>query len=79
RTKDKIIAYLASPYVKGCGKKQSLRIVNALGENTIEIIMKEKESALIGIKGIGKNKAIKIANCVLETYELQNIIGELSL
>ncbi|MEK0286103.1 ATP-dependent RecD-like DNA helicase [Caldifermentibacillus hisashii] len=79
RTKDKIIAYLASPYVKGCGKKQALRIVNALGENTIEIIMKEKESALIGIKGIGKNKAIKIANCVLETYELQNIIGELSL
>lgn len=78
KTKEKIIAYLSSPFIKGCGEKQALQIVNNLGENAIEIIMQKKENALIGIKGIGKKKAISIANSVLATYELQNIISELN-
>lgn len=78
KTKEKIIAYLSSPYIKGCGEKQALRIVNHLGENAIEIILKEKEKALNGIKGIGKKKAATIANSVIATYELQNMISELS-
>ncbi|MFD2658616.1 helix-hairpin-helix domain-containing protein [Gracilibacillus thailandensis] len=78
KTKEKIISYLSSPFIKGCGEKQAIRIVNELGENAIEIIMKEKEEALLGIKGIGKKKAITIAHSVVQTYELQNIVSELS-
>lgn len=78
KTKEKIVAYLSSPFIKGCGEKQALRIVNELGENTIEIIMRDKEQALVGIKGIGKKKAITITHSILATYELQNIIAELS-
>lgn len=78
KTKEKIIAYLASPFVKGCGEKQATLIVNALGEDTVEIIMKDGEKALIGIKGIGKKKACCITESVRATFELQNIIAELS-
>ena len=78
KTRDKIIAYLSSPFVKGCGEKQAIRIVEALGTNAIELIMDEREKALAGIKGIGKKKAVSIAYSVAATYELQNIIAELS-
>lgn len=78
KTKEKIIAYLSSSFVKGCGEKQAIKIVDSLGTNAIEIIMEQGENALQGIKGIGKKKAISIAHSVLETYELQNIIAELS-
>jgi exodeoxyribonuclease V alpha subunit len=78
KTKEKIIVYLTSSFVKGCGEKQALRIVEKLGENTIETIINEGESALIGIKGIGKRKARTITDSVRTTYELQNIIAELN-
>lgn len=78
KTKDKIISYLSSPFVKGCGEKQAIRIVESLGTNAIEIIMNEKENALVGIRGIGRKKALSIAQSVAATYELQNIIAELS-
>lgn len=79
RTKEKIIAYLSSPFVKGCGKKRAEKIFNVLGENAIDIILAEKEQALINIKGIGKKDAEKIAASISETYELQTIINKLAL
>lgn len=78
KTKDKIIAYLTSPFVKGCGKKKAEKIVNKLGVNAIEIIMDKREKALEGIKGIGEKRANSIVESVLATYELQNIIADLS-
>lgn len=36
KTKEKIIAYLSSSFIKGCGAKQAIRIVEALGEETIQ-------------------------------------------
>lgn len=76
KTKEKIIVFLAS--LKGCGNRHAARIVNTLGENAIEIIMREKEEALLRIKGIGKKRASTIAQSVIANYELQNIISELS-
>lgn len=78
KTREKIIAYLSSPFVKGCGEKQAKRIVDKLGTDAIEIILEQKEQALTGIKGIGKKKAKWISDSIAESYELQNIIGELS-
>lgn len=77
QTKEKAIAYLSSTFVKGCGEKQAQRIVEKLGENAVQIIMREQEQCLAGIKGIGKKRAVTIAKSIQETYELQNIIGEL--
>lgn len=78
KTKDQIVSYLSSPFIKGCGEKHAIRIANALGENAIEIIMTEKENALFGIKGIGKKRVRDIVQSVLETFELQKFISELS-
>lgn len=77
KTKEKIIAYLSSPFIKGCGQKQAIQIASELGENAIEKIIQEREKALINIKGIGKTRAAKIVQSVLATYELQNIINKL--
>jgi exodeoxyribonuclease V alpha subunit len=76
KTKDKIIAFLTSSYVEGCGKKQAQRIVEALGENAIEKIIKEKEKCLLNIKGIGKKRAILIAQSVEKSYELEQLMSK---
>lgn len=77
-TKEKALAYLSSPFVKGCGPVQAARIVAALGDDTINRIEKEGPVCLLGIKGIRKKKAEQITASVKETFELQNIIAELS-
>ncbi|WP_028987640.1 SF1B family DNA helicase RecD2 [Thermicanus aegyptius] len=74
QTKDQIIAYLASPVVKGCGPKRAAQIVDHLGENALKIMMEQGESSIQGIKGIGKIKAQKIVDSVRQTYELQQIM-----
>ncbi|WP_053071945.1 SF1B family DNA helicase RecD2 [Ornithinibacillus contaminans] len=79
QTKEKALAYLSSKFVKGCGKVQAKKIVEKLGDNAVQTIMREQEKCLKGIKGIGEKKAISIAKSVKETYELQNIISELTV
>lgn len=78
-TKDGVIAFLSSGLVKGVGKKRAIDIVNKLGDKAIEIINQEGEKALEGIKGIGKKTAQKIAASIKETFEVQNIISQLSV
>jgi len=77
QTEEQILAFLASPMVKGCGKKTARNILNKLGSNALAIITREKEACLSGIKGLGKKRAKQIVQSVNQTFELQKIIAEL--
>src|SRR5699024_455688 len=48
QTEEQILAFLASPMVKGCGKKTARNILNKLGSNALAIITREKEACLSG-------------------------------
>jgi len=77
QTKDQVIAFLASPLIKGCGPKQSVVIAEKLGEDALMIISQQGEASLQGIKGIGKKRASNIVESVRSTFEVQKIISEL--
>ncbi|ALX47699.1 hypothetical protein AOX59_03225 [Lentibacillus amyloliquefaciens] len=77
QTEEQILAFLSSPMVKGCGKKQAREIVQTFGPQTLAIITKERESCLTGINGIGKKRAAKIVDSVVSTFEVQKIVSEL--
>jgi len=78
KTKDQSVAFLQSGLIKGVGKKRAIEIVDKLGENAIEIISKDGVKALQGIKGIGKKTAKGIVESIKETFEVQEIISQLS-
>lgn len=77
KTKDQIIAYLSSSLVKNCGKKYAEKIVEALGEQAIELINEHGEDVLLGIRGIGRKRASDIAESIRKTFEIQKIVREL--
>ncbi|RST57360.1 ATP-dependent RecD-like DNA helicase [Siminovitchia terrae] len=77
QTKEQVIAFLASPLVKGCGPKQAVMIYEKLGENAIDIIGEIGESCLEGIRGIGPKRRNKIVESVRSTFEVQKVISEL--
>lgn len=76
-TKEQVIAFLASPLVKGCSAKQAVAVVEKLGEDAIEIINDEGESSLEGIKGIGPKRSNQIVESIRSTFEVQKIISGL--
>ncbi|MFC3041625.1 ATP-dependent RecD-like DNA helicase [Virgibacillus xinjiangensis] len=77
QTEEQILALLTSSLVKGCGKKQAEEIVQKFGGKALEVISDERESCLLGIRGIGKKRAKKIVDSVISTYEVQRIVSEL--
>src|SRR5699024_7341172 len=77
-TEEQIIAYLSSPMVKGCGKKTAIKIVDELGEDTLKSIMKDRGTCLNGIHGLGKDRAKRISDSIVNTFQLQEIISDLS-
>ncbi|WP_051318325.1 ATP-dependent RecD-like DNA helicase [Cohnella thermotolerans] len=74
KTRDQVVAYLSSKYVKGCGKKRAKLIVRHLGDRALEKIMNEGASCLIGIKGIGTKRAEQIAVSIKSSFELQKVM-----
>ncbi|QQZ58854.1 ATP-dependent RecD-like DNA helicase [Paenibacillus sonchi] len=74
KTKDQITSFLASKFVKGCGKKRAELIVQRLGDQALECIMAEGADCLTGIKGIGAKYAVQIAESVKGNFEIQQIM-----
>ena len=74
KTRDQIVAYLSSKYVKGCGSKRVEQIVRHLGDTALERIMNEGAACLIGIKGIGTKHAGQIAESIRNSFELQKVM-----
>lgn len=75
-TEEQAIAFLSSGLVKGVGPVTAKRIVEKLGPEAVEIIMRDGPGVLKGIKGLG-GKAQQVYESVLETFEIQRIMKKL--
>lgn len=74
KTKEQIVSFLSSKFVKGCGKKKAEAIVQKLGEQTLDRIMNDGMNCLVGIKGIGAKYATQIADSIKANFEIQQIM-----
>lgn len=72
-TSESIEKYLASGIIKGIGVSTAKRIVNIFGDNTFNIIENEPER-LLEIKGITKNKALKISKEFRHIFNLKMVV-----
>lgn len=70
---DAIYKYLASGTIKGVGPSTAQKIVEAFGEDALDIIENDPER-LSEIRGISINKAIEISNTYQAQFGVRNII-----
>lgn len=68
-----MLKYLSSGAVKGIGPGTASKIVDAFGENTLEVLDKEPER-LCAIKGITKAKALKMSDEFKKTHGIREIM-----
>ena len=74
KTLDSLERYLSNSTIKGIGPATAKKIVATFGEDTINVFKFEPEK-LTQIKGITKEKAIEMAQCFVENWELWQIVG----
>lgn len=74
KTLDSLEKYLSNGTIKGIGPATAKKIVSTFGEDTINVFKFEPEK-LTQIKGITKEKAIEMAQCFVENWELWQIVG----
>lgn len=74
KTLDSLEKYLSNGTIKGIGPATTKKIVATFGEDTINVFKFEPEK-LTQIKGITKEKAIEMAQCFVENWELWQIVG----
>lgn len=72
-----ILQYLSSGAVKGIGPRIAQKLVEAFGENTLEVIEKEPDR-LTSIQGITLNKAKKINEYFCQVTSIREVILYLS-
>lgn len=77
KSQDAIKLFLSSGIIKGIGTKLADRIVDALGDDTLDVIM-NNPSELHKIKGITKKKAQEISDKVNENIGLRKVTAFLS-
>lgn len=73
---DDIIDFLSSSFVKGCGKKTALRIVEIYGKDSIEII-KDNKFALDKVEGMSETKRDKIYESIINYSKSSDVILKL--
>ena len=71
-----ILKYLSSGAVKGVGSSTALKLVNAFGDKTLEVIEKTPER-LSEVKGLSKAKATKIAEEFKQLFGVKMLMTEL--
>lgn len=74
KTLDSLERYLSNGTIKGIGPATAKKIVATFGEDTINVFKFEPEK-LTKIRGITKEKAIEMAQCFVENWELWQIVG----
>lgn len=74
KTLESLEKYLSNGTIKGIGPATAKKIVKLFGEDTINVF-KFKPEKLTQIKGITKDKAIEMAQCFVENWELWQIVG----
>lgn len=72
-TADSILKYLSSGIVKGIGRATAKRLVDAFGENTLEIMQKEPQR-LVEIKGISAEKAAALSAAVNKAFGMREVM-----
>lgn len=75
-TKDAVVEFLASPLIKGCGEKTAQKIVETLGEQSIELI-KENKSNLFLVPDMTEKRANTIYTSILVHSSNDDTIIEL--
>ena len=65
--------YLSSGLIKGIGKRTAERIVEALGDKTLEILANDPQR-VAKIPGIGRHKAFVIAQAVTQQKDVQEVM-----
>lgn len=73
KTLESLEKYLSNGTIKGIGPATAKKIVKLFGEDTINVFKFEPEK-LTQIKGITKDKAIEMAQCFVENWELWQIV-----
>ncbi|MEE0866303.1 MAG: AAA family ATPase [Clostridia bacterium] len=66
--------YLANGNIKGIGEATAKKIIKKFGEETIHVFKYEPQK-LAQIRGISEEKAIKMAECFVENWEVWQIVG----
>lgn len=74
KTLEALEKYLSNGTIKGIGPATAKKIVKLFGEDTINVFKFDPEK-LTQIKGITKEKAIEMAQCFVENWELWQIVG----
>ncbi|MEG2199558.1 MAG: ATP-dependent RecD-like DNA helicase [Anaerovorax sp.] len=74
KTNTDIEAFLASGVIKGIGKKTAIAIVGMFGKDTFQVI-EETPEKLERVEGIGKKKALSIA----ESFHIHREFAEIAL
>ena len=74
--KDAVISFLSSSLIKGCGEKTAIAIVEALGEDAINLI-KENYENLLKVPGISEVKAKRIYNSLIKYQSTDDMLIEL--
>ncbi len=72
-TTDSILKYLSSGAVKGIGRATAKRLVDAFGEQTLEV-MRDEPERLEQIRGISKDKARSIASEIRKTFGMREVM-----
>ena len=72
-----ILKYLSSGAIKGIGPSTARKLVDAFGENTLEIIENEPEK-LTKIKGISAEKAKSMSKAIEQLFGARKVMTELA-
>lgn len=75
-SKEGIVSYLSSDIFFGIGEKTALKIYEALGEDTIDKIVKDK-SVLKKVKGLSSDKINYIYDTIIKNKSLEKLYIEL--
>ena len=77
KTEKAIILYLSTGLIKGIGEKTAKRLVKAFGAETLDVLRDHPDRVAM-LKGIGPDKAEKIARQLQEKRDYQDLILLLS-
>jgi len=75
--REAVITYLSSGLIEGIGKKTASRIVELLGDDALQCILKEGISALLRVPQIAKAKAERIYASIVSNLESEATISQL--
>lgn len=72
-TGESVLKYLSSGTIKGIGRATAKRLVDAFGENTLEV-MRDEPMRLVEIKGISEAKAMALSEEVRKSFGMREVM-----